>query len=197
MSHRVQSALFSVLILLGCTSAIALEIKTFTEGPVTLKATANKYFIEGGTFSTLGHVSEAVASGQLPKDLVYTVNVQPRSPETPKEDGSGESHPANLFTAYCYHSGSLERKEVINFVPFANAVVGAPIRIFSTYDLQLVATKDGKVVFDRTYTVRAEEEARASRFKQPCADQGVAIGTLYQKTFTEAFGKALVDMKAE
>ena len=197
MSYRVQIVLFSMLTLLASPAANALEIKTFTEGPVTLKATANKYFIEGGTFSTLGHVSEAVASGKLPKDLVYTVNVQPRSPETPKEDGTGESHPANLFTAYCFHAGSLERKEVINFVPFANAIVGAPIRIFSTYDLQLVATKDGAVVFDRTYIVRADEEARASRFKQPCADQGVAIGTLYQKTFTEAFGKVLIDMKAQ
>jgi hypothetical protein len=194
--HLAPVLLLSATSTLVATSAAALEIKTFTEGPVTVKATANKYFVEGGTFSTLGYVGELVAKGELPGDLTYVVSVVPRSPAIPKEDGTDENIPADQFTAYCMHSGSLERNDAVSWVPFVRTAAGAPIRINSTYDLRLTATREGQPLFEHSYEVRAQQEGRASRFKQPCADQGVAIGTLYRETFIAAFAKAMLDLKS-
>ena len=194
--HLAPALLLAAASTVAATSVAAVEIKTFTEGTVTLKATADKYLIEGGTFSPLAYVGELVAKGELPGNLTYNVSVVPRSPAIPKEDGTGESIPADQFTAYCMHSGSLERNDGASWVPFMRTAVGAPIRINSTYDLLLTASRDAQPVFEQSYEVRAQQEGRASRFKQPCADQGVAIGTLYQQTFIATFAKAMLDLKS-
>lgn len=192
----MKRILVLVLSSLVAVSAAAVEIKTFADGPVKVTGTYDKYNTDEGMFSTLGYVSERLRAGDLPADLTYEIDVIPRSPAIPKEDGSGTEIPANAMTAYCMHSGSLERADSASWVPFLRTAVGAPVKVASNFDLQFTARRDGVVVFQHTYEVRVERESRSSRFNQPCADQFKVYGKLYQETFTAAFQKALVEMKA-
>lgn len=178
-------------------SVSAADLKSFTAGPVQLTGFKDQFKIDesGPVFSSVAYVNERVAAGDLAADLSYEVDILPRSPAIPKNDGTGSSIPANEFTAYCLHTAEGERADGVSWVPFARTAAGAPVKVYANYDLRFVAKKPGEVVFERTYEVRAARDERSSRFKQPCSDQGFIINAQYHDTFVATVQKAVADMK--